>query len=108
MPPADPELPETRAEAFLARFMAASPRERAALRSEAASLAQRTHKAGVTLSHSRATEFSPRIGVLFLAAAKLAAAARAPGEETPSRFVRDIARNAERLADYEAFIASLG
>lgn len=101
------ETPEARAEAFLRRFQDASPRARESLRSEAASLARSVHTAGVDLCHSRATEHSPRIGVLFLAAAKLEAASRAPGDETPLRFRRDVERDPAQLAEYEAFVASI-
>ncbi len=99
------ELPEHRAQAFIDQFLGASKQRRARLRHEAAQLAARTHRHGVDLCMSKATEFSPRIKVLFLAAAKLALMGQVPDI---ARYERDIRHYAEAVDGYEQLRERLG
>ncbi|MCO4770275.1 MAG: hypothetical protein KDA24_09620 [Deltaproteobacteria bacterium] len=82
-------MPEHRARTFLEEYRAGDARRRRAMRSEAAGLARSTHRAGVDLCMSKATEFSPRIKVLFGLAAKLAVLADDIKGDELARFQRD-------------------
>ena len=95
---------EARAERLLAELEAASPTERDSRRAEARQLAEEAKSEGIGLCYSRATEFSPRIGALFLAAAKLALIAH-DDDTRPAHYERDIARDKEAVAEYERFAA---
>jgi len=97
---------EDRAHRLLAELEAAPPRERGRRRDEARRLAEASKREGIDLCHSRATEFSPRIGTLFLAAAKLAWIGY-DDETRPAHYERDIGRDAEARAEYERFVAAL-
>jgi len=102
----DPRSIEARARRLCAELAAASPRERERRREEARELAEAAKREGIDLCHSRATEFSPRIGVLFLAAAKLAQIAHDDATR-PAHYERDIARDEEARAEYERFAAAI-
>jgi hypothetical protein len=100
------EMPEDRAQAFIDEFLGASKNRRAKLRWEAGRLAEQTHVHGVDLCMSKATEFSPRIGVLFLAAAKLALMGQV--KDKMERYERDIRNHPQAVASYEKLRKSLG
>lgn len=98
--------PEERAQQLLGELGAASLAEVERRRPEARALAEEVKRAGVDLCYSRATEHSPRIGVLFLAAAKLARIGFAD-DERPAHFERDLRRDPEALAEIERFAETL-
>jgi len=97
---------EERTHRLLTELESAAPAERERRRDEARTLAEAVKRAGIDLCHSRATEHSPRIGELFLAAAKLA---RVGYDDTdrPTHFERDVARAPESQAEFERFVAAL-
>ncbi len=99
------ELPEDRAQAFIDDFLGTSKKRRAKLRWEAGQLAKQTHVHGVDLCMAKATEFSPRIKVLFLAAAKLALMGQV---NDLARYERDIRNHRDGLASYETLRKRLG
>lgn len=98
--------PEERAQQLLSELEAASSAELERRRPEAQALAEAVKREGIDLCHSRATEHSPRIGVLFLAAAKLARIGFADGDR-PAHFERDLARDPDAQAELERFTAAL-
>jgi len=98
--------PEERARRLLAELEAASPDERERRRGEARQLAESAKREGIDLCYSRATEHSPRIGVLFLAAAKLALIAY-EDDARPAHYERDIARDPDARAEYDRFARAL-
>jgi hypothetical protein len=63
---------ERQANAFIDRFLAAGEPERAALRSMGAALADRLRRRAIGMAYSRATEFSPKLKLYHLLAAKVA------------------------------------
>ena len=95
-----------RIDAFLEAARGAPGDVRVARRSEARELARAAKSAGIDLCHDRGTERSPRVGVLFLAAAKLALLGWDEGER-PARFLRDVERDAAQRAALERFATSL-
>jgi len=93
--------PEQRAEAFVDSYFGTSPRSRRTHRADGITLAKQLRRAGIDLCMSRATEFSPRIKVLFLAAAKVAVLSHDPGAPELAPYMKDIERDDRAKAAVE-------
>jgi hypothetical protein len=81
---------EQRGQALLDRALSANAKRRAHLASDARALANSLHREGVGLCMDKATEFSPRIRVLFRLASKLAAIGYGPDAPELKRFERGL------------------
>ncbi|MEM9071214.1 MAG: hypothetical protein AAGE52_22070 [Myxococcota bacterium] len=97
---------EEKAEALI-RELAASPEARTTRRAESRSLAEDLRAAAIDLCMSRATEFSPRIGLLFLYAAKVAALAYLPDSEIPAEYLRDLRHSPDHQETFERFLETI-
>jgi hypothetical protein len=92
---------EQQAAGYIDRYLGAKGKGRTKLRSEGVILASEVHRAGVDLCMSRATEFSPRIKVLFRLAAKVALLAHGSGSPELARFEFSLRSDPDGLAEYE-------
>ena len=81
---------EQRGQEYVARFLAASPERREAMRPWGRELAGLLRSESIGLQMSRATEFSPRIVPLTLLAAKVGLLAHGPDAPELEELERDI------------------
>ena len=106
-----PDL-DLQGEAFISRFLAAGERERLALKTEGAALADQLRSKAIDLAQFKATEFSPKIRVYHQLAAKVALLAHGPDSEAVKPFEKDIryyrnfASTQALVDEYERFRAA--
>ncbi|MBN2147585.1 MAG: hypothetical protein JW726_09360 [Anaerolineales bacterium] len=77
-------------DAFIVHFLAGSISEREALRAEGVEMANRIRWEAIDLAYSKATEFSSKIILYHLLAAKIALLAHWPDRESLAPFEQDI------------------
>ncbi len=97
--------PEEKARAFVGNYVDGNRKTRNRLKRQAADLARHTHVAGVDLCMSKATEYSPRIRVLFRLAAQVALIAHGRESDKSERYLWDLRNDEEgraQLARLEA------
>ena len=98
--------------AFISRFLAAGEKERAELKAAGVQLADRLSRRAIDLSYAKATEFSPKISLYFLLAAKVALLTHWPDSEAVAPFERPIRNYANYAStrllgeEYESFRAA--
>jgi len=77
----EPTELELQTEGFISRFLGSNHQTRDKMRAEGRALADRLRREAIDLAMSKATEFSPKISLYFLLAAKAALLAYWPGAE---------------------------
>jgi len=94
---------------FISRFLVSNEQMRDAMRAEGADLARRLRQKAVDLAMSKATEFSPKVPLYHLLAAKVALLAHWPDSkalkvfEDDIRYYRIFESTRALVDDYERF-----